>query len=444
MKFSCQQCSTAYNVPDEKVRGKRVRIKCKKCGAPIVVEGPPASAAASPKPIRSLQQTQVGGLVAPPDLASKIAAAKAAAAPKAVVGVEPEWSVAIDRANPSKMTLPQVFAAFAQGKITPKTLLWKKGLADWKPAFEIPEVKDALMEAGHSPGPATPAAQTQGFDEDEATRVVDSSSLPLPAAPAPRPKAKLPPPLPGSKSKTATDGDDDVVTSAPRAPAAAAPARNAFDDEEATAVIAPEKAQALLSAHEAASKPAQRSFAEDDEATRVLDAESIGKPSTSPSDRPTPESPMHPAVAQGTFEEEDDITQVATASVARELLEKAAPGILAANAAAATEAAPASRRAPSAEPLVVVSLEAAEAERAAAEHAAAEAKRAAAAAATARATNAQFTLQNEPTRIVHVRSKTNKASLIIGLLVVIVASAAGGFLASRFVPQRAPSGVQSR
>ncbi len=41
MQFSCDQCATRYSVPDERVRGKRVRTKCRKCGGEIIVVGPP-------------------------------------------------------------------------------------------------------------------------------------------------------------------------------------------------------------------------------------------------------------------------------------------------------------------------------------------------------------------------------------------------------------------
>src|SRR5262249_2327114 len=37
MKISCQNCSSKYTVSDEKVQGKTVKLKCKKCGATILV-----------------------------------------------------------------------------------------------------------------------------------------------------------------------------------------------------------------------------------------------------------------------------------------------------------------------------------------------------------------------------------------------------------------------
>src|SRR5215468_11156923 len=44
MKISCQACQAKYTIADEKVLGKVVKIRCKKCGATIVVNGNDPSA----------------------------------------------------------------------------------------------------------------------------------------------------------------------------------------------------------------------------------------------------------------------------------------------------------------------------------------------------------------------------------------------------------------
>src|SRR5689334_13264923 len=48
MKITCQSCQAKYTIADEKVVGKTVKIKCKKCGAAIVVNANDPSAAADP------------------------------------------------------------------------------------------------------------------------------------------------------------------------------------------------------------------------------------------------------------------------------------------------------------------------------------------------------------------------------------------------------------
>jgi hypothetical protein len=55
---ACHACPSQYSVPDAKVRGKKVRITCKNCRTPIVVDGtdmPPVSEIAPPSPLPKLQ-----------------------------------------------------------------------------------------------------------------------------------------------------------------------------------------------------------------------------------------------------------------------------------------------------------------------------------------------------------------------------------------------------
>jgi predicted Zn finger-like uncharacterized protein len=51
---ACHACPSQYSVPDAKVRGKKVRITCKHCGASIIVDGmgmPAATDIAPPSPL---------------------------------------------------------------------------------------------------------------------------------------------------------------------------------------------------------------------------------------------------------------------------------------------------------------------------------------------------------------------------------------------------------
>src|SRR3954451_12746503 len=48
MKISCQSCQAKYTIADEKVLGKIVKIRCKKCSATIVINGNETAAAAMP------------------------------------------------------------------------------------------------------------------------------------------------------------------------------------------------------------------------------------------------------------------------------------------------------------------------------------------------------------------------------------------------------------
>jgi predicted Zn finger-like uncharacterized protein len=46
MKVTCQSCQAKYTIADEKVRGKIAKIRCKKCGTTIIVNGTDAASGA--------------------------------------------------------------------------------------------------------------------------------------------------------------------------------------------------------------------------------------------------------------------------------------------------------------------------------------------------------------------------------------------------------------
>src|SRR6185295_7308909 len=56
MKISCQSCSAKYTIADEKVLGKIVKIRCKKCGATIVINGNEAQASQAAESVESGNQ----------------------------------------------------------------------------------------------------------------------------------------------------------------------------------------------------------------------------------------------------------------------------------------------------------------------------------------------------------------------------------------------------
>src|SRR5438874_2375114 len=64
MKITCQSCQAKYTIADEKVVGKTVKIKCKKCGATIVVNGNEGAAAAAPQQAATPEPSYVAA--APP------------------------------------------------------------------------------------------------------------------------------------------------------------------------------------------------------------------------------------------------------------------------------------------------------------------------------------------------------------------------------------------
>ena len=172
MNVTCTGCPAKYSVPDEKVRGKKVRITCKHCGTNIVVDGsalvaaqsvlPAVDAAttAAPAPAASTYPTQnVAASAAPAPKAPAVETPAPIAAKSAVVEmpaaaaakpatVEASFLVGFSDERQEPHTTSGVVALYAAGKIDDEALVWKDGMADWLSPFDVPEIAAALKQRG--------------------------------------------------------------------------------------------------------------------------------------------------------------------------------------------------------------------------------------------------------------------------------------------------------
>jgi len=186
MNVTCTGCPAKYAVPDEKVRGKKVRITCKHCGTNIVVDGTAnATDEALPKPAAALAaQPATVSASAKAAVETKEPAAKAAAAPPEVMYIV---GFADDRQHPH--TVAQIVEMYSSGKIDDEALVWKDGMADWLSPFDVPELAAAFRAKNVAPRSAGP--NFAPVAEDEATLVV-RSPLDDPEVAAAIAAAKLP------------------------------------------------------------------------------------------------------------------------------------------------------------------------------------------------------------------------------------------------------------
>src|ERR1700709_949791 len=84
MNVTCTGCPAKYSVPDEKVRGKKVRITCKHCGTNIVVDGSALGASATESVLPQVEAP------APAPVSPLAAAPKATDTPLAAAAAAPE------------------------------------------------------------------------------------------------------------------------------------------------------------------------------------------------------------------------------------------------------------------------------------------------------------------------------------------------------------------
>jgi predicted Zn finger-like uncharacterized protein len=133
MKVTCPSCQSKYTVADEKVRGKTVKIRCRKCSATILADGTSLPGGANGAP-----GTFAGSL-----------AESAQGATSAVEGASEEATYHVSTADgePRTMTVPEIVAAYNEGHVTQETYVWADGMADWLPLGQVEPLVSALHAA---------------------------------------------------------------------------------------------------------------------------------------------------------------------------------------------------------------------------------------------------------------------------------------------------------
>ena len=199
MKFLCDQCKAKYQIDDQKVVGKTVRMKCRKCGHMIEVkaEVTETSVAKSfppgpPEGDQTIVAPMPGDLRAPaaPKLATSLSAAKPAPRPSAAprekgdaladafhknvdhaartegsasrslreLAASDEWYVAINGVPVGPIRMAEMRRKAASGAVTEDSLCWQEGLEEWRPLKTFPELLAAVQEAVAAGRPSlTPA-----------------------------------------------------------------------------------------------------------------------------------------------------------------------------------------------------------------------------------------------------------------------------------------------
>src|SRR5258708_30317760 len=120
MKVTCQSCQAKYTIADEKVRGKVAKIRCKKCGTTIIVNG-------------------TEGTV--PSVTSDDAHPSASGE---------QWSVLVADGDQRTMAAAQVAELFAGGSISLETPVWKDGMPDWLPLSQVETLRVAVEHGGRA------------------------------------------------------------------------------------------------------------------------------------------------------------------------------------------------------------------------------------------------------------------------------------------------------
>jgi predicted Zn finger-like uncharacterized protein len=136
MKVTCESCGSKYTIKDDKVRGKRVKIRCKGCKSPIVVDG------------IALDGSPLNGSGGVSDSENAPAYSDVPDAPDDAgsLGVE-RWSVNLSETDSRDMTTEEIVAAWNSGIVTDDAYIYKPGFDDWKPILDVPELAQLLLSS---------------------------------------------------------------------------------------------------------------------------------------------------------------------------------------------------------------------------------------------------------------------------------------------------------
>jgi predicted Zn finger-like uncharacterized protein len=218
MKVTCQACNAQYTIADDKVKGRKVKIRCKACQTPIVVDGqnPPAESAGS------------GQSEAPPALDPF--------APETAMSNDADvWNVNLSDTDSRTMTTAEVIESFRSGVVTTDAFVWKDGMADWLPIMDCVELAPLLQGPTDPPVPVAGQTPLAPAVAPAAAKVggvpILTGAQAAPTGGRAASAKQVGADLFGDLASAGAEGEDiDVATSAPRG-LPVMPGSTAYDDK---------------------------------------------------------------------------------------------------------------------------------------------------------------------------------------------------------------------
>ena len=195
MRFSCESCKAQLQIADEKVRGRRLIVRCKRCGAkiglvdplfsaspPRVIEAAPTGPASDTESTRAmdddvleraLQASRAGdGSANGSPLTQRFAA------PAAPLPANPAvWFAMLQGKQTGPLTRAELETRANEGEVGPRTYIWCEGMESWQRAQEVLELTEMFP-----PLPAPPARSPARSSKSSA-----AAAQPRPANPQPLP-----------------------------------------------------------------------------------------------------------------------------------------------------------------------------------------------------------------------------------------------------------------
>lgn len=175
MKVSCPACDSKYTIADDKVTGRKVKVRCKSCGGQIVVDGTaPTPNESSNNPtgdaddndatrvFTSAERNAFDAEHGDATVAEPLPASDTTAADEPSSGLI--WSVNVSETDERSLTTAEVVTAYLAGEFEGEVYVWHDGLADWSLIPNVPELAKAIADEqskrGSKPVASKPSAKS--------------------------------------------------------------------------------------------------------------------------------------------------------------------------------------------------------------------------------------------------------------------------------------------
>ncbi len=238
MKFLCPNCKAKYQISEEKIAGRTLKMDCRRCNHAIVIRGDKSNAPRKSRSSSSASRPSYAGPApARPSsgrgsLGADFRKNAAAAPPMERPTALDQWHVAINDVPVGPMKRNEIARKIATGAVTKESLAWREGLDDWRPIKNIPDLAPLLRRTG-----APPTAKQKPPLPPPPARPLSRGPKPVRAG---RPPTGRQPAAPKRRDASRPAARGNVVPIGGRLGGAAAPVFEElpgdFDDDEPTRV----------------------------------------------------------------------------------------------------------------------------------------------------------------------------------------------------------------
>ena len=182
MKFLCGNCRTKYQIADEKVRGKILTIRCKKCGEKVIVKeslakkgqtaiaplaADVAKKKAQKKKAASISKAFESEMENPPDDDSPTRVSSTVGGEIEGAGDGIEWFTAIDGNQNGPFSFDELLRQIRAEELVGRNYVWHDGFGPWIRVRDCDELKDFLKPPAPAKKATTPPPPPVDEEEKE-------------------------------------------------------------------------------------------------------------------------------------------------------------------------------------------------------------------------------------------------------------------------------------